>query len=134
MDETRGTSRRKLRGAVLFARLRHVSRAVAGATKKDTTMLVNSPRSQAIASLADSKVEPVPPGIPEPDKIFGIDVFGYAQMEARLPKDVCKSLKKTIETGTPLDPKVADVVAAAMKDWAMSKGATESGQMMPASS
>ena len=41
-----------------------------------------------------------------------------------MPKDVFKSLKKTIETGSTLDPKVADVVAAAMKDWAMSKGAT----------
>jgi glutamine synthetase len=45
-------------------------------------------------------------------------------MEARLPKDVFRSLKKTIEKGAVLDPKVADVVASAMKDWAMSKGAT----------
>jgi glutamine synthetase len=45
-------------------------------------------------------------------------------MEATLPKDVFKSLKKTIEKGAPLDPAVADVVATAMKDWAMKKGAT----------
>jgi glutamine synthetase len=45
-------------------------------------------------------------------------------MKARLPKPIFKSLKKTIETGAALDPKVADVVAAAMKSWAMAKGAT----------
>src|SRR5688572_27182361 len=87
-------------------------------------MLSNSQRSNAIASLAEAKAEPTPLGLPDAEKLFGSDVFGYAQMEARLPKDVCKSLKKTIETGSPLDPKIADVVAAAMKDWAMAKGAT----------
>ncbi len=87
-------------------------------------MLSNSQRKKTIASLAATKVAPVPPGLPDAEKVFGVDVFGYAQMEARLPKDVFKSVKKTIETGAALDPKVADVVAAAMTDWAMSKGAT----------
>jgi glutamine synthetase len=45
-------------------------------------------------------------------------------MKNHLPKEVFRSLKKTIETGHHLDPKIADVVAAAMKDWALSKGAT----------
>ena len=45
-------------------------------------------------------------------------------MKAQLPKEIFKSLKKTIDSGTPLDPKVADVVAAAMKAWALGKGAT----------
>ena len=45
-------------------------------------------------------------------------------MKARLPKEVFKSLKKTIDTGAKLDPAGADVVAAAIKDWAISKGAT----------
>ncbi len=45
-------------------------------------------------------------------------------MKARLPKPIFKSLMATIESGKPLDPTVADVVAAAMKDWAISKGAT----------
>jgi glutamine synthetase len=87
-------------------------------------MLSNTQRMNAIASLAEAKAEPTPLGLPDAEKLFGSDVFGYAQMEARLPKDVCKSLKKTIETGAPLDPKIADVVAAALKDWAMAKGAT----------
>jgi glutamine synthetase len=55
---------------------------------------------------------------------FGSNVFGLSAMKAHLPKEVFRSLKRTIETGQALDPKIADVVAAAMKDWALSKGAT----------
>lgn len=55
---------------------------------------------------------------------FGSMVFGEAVMKERLPKDVYKSLKKTIKEGTPLDQHIANVVANAMKDWALSKGAT----------
>ena len=57
-------------------------------------------------------------------KIFGANVFGIPAMKAHLPKDVFKSLKRTIDSGQTLDPKLADVVAAAMKDWALLKGAT----------
>jgi glutamine synthetase len=84
----------------------------------------NTSRQTAVSSLASQRAVAVSGGLLEPEKVFGTDVFGYTTMEARLPKDVFKSLKKTIETGATLDPKVADVVAAAMKDWAMSKGAT----------
>ncbi|MDH3585057.1 MAG: glutamine synthetase III [Phycisphaerae bacterium] len=56
--------------------------------------------------------------------LFGANVFGKAQMKNRLPKDIYKSLVKTIETGAKLDASTADVVAAAMKDWAIEKGAT----------
>src|SRR5206468_6949551 len=45
-------------------------------------------------------------------------------MRQRLPKEVYRSLLRTIDHGEPLDPAVADVVAAAMKDWALEKGAT----------
>jgi glutamine synthetase len=56
--------------------------------------------------------------------LFGSNVFGLSTMKAHLPKDVFKSLKRTIDSGHTLDPKIADVVASAMKDWALSKGAT----------
>jgi glutamine synthetase len=56
--------------------------------------------------------------------LFGSNVFGLGTMKATLPKEVFRSLKRTIESGSPLDPRVADVVAAAMKAWALSKGAT----------
>lgn len=56
--------------------------------------------------------------------IFGSNVFNDAVMKERLPKATYKALKKTIESGLPLDPAIADVVANAMKDWAVEKGAT----------
>ncbi len=56
--------------------------------------------------------------------LFGTNVFSLATMKAQLPKEVFRSVKRTVEAGTALDPRVADVVAAAMKAWALSKGAT----------
>jgi glutamine synthetase len=57
-------------------------------------------------------------------EIFGSNVFNDKVMKQRLPKEVYKALRKTIQQGTPLRPDVADVVANAMKDWAIEKGAT----------
>ncbi len=57
-------------------------------------------------------------------EIFGKNVFNDAAMKERLPKSVYKKLKYTIESGTDLDPSIADVVAHAMKDWAIERGAT----------
>ncbi len=59
--------------------------------------------------------------IPE---MFGSLVFNREVMKERLPEDVYKSLKHTIQRGEDLDITVANVVAEAMKDWAIEKGAT----------
>ncbi len=58
------------------------------------------------------------------NEIFGSLVFDERTMKAVLPAKVFASLKKTIDEDTPLDPSVADVVAQAMKEWAVAKGAT----------
>ena len=58
------------------------------------------------------------------NEIFASNVFSDAVMKERLPKATYKALKKTIEKGTALEPEVADIVASAMKDWAVEKGAT----------
>jgi glutamine synthetase len=63
-------------------------------------------------------------GLDRVDEIFGADVFSRRVMRQRLPKNVFKSLCRTIDQGSALDPLVADVVAAAMKDWAIENGAT----------
>ena len=55
---------------------------------------------------------------------FGQNVFNLSVMRERLPKETFKSLESTIKDGTPLDAGVAEVVANAMKDWAIEKGAT----------
>lgn len=57
-------------------------------------------------------------------EIFGSMVFDDATMEARLPKETYKALQRTIKDGRHLDLSVANVVANAMKDWAIEKGAT----------
>ena len=59
--------------------------------------------------------------IPE---IFGCRVFNDDIMRARLPKDVYKSLTKTMATGKEIDASIADCVANAMKDWAIENGAS----------
>ena len=56
--------------------------------------------------------------------IFGENVFNETVMKARLPKETYKQLMRTIEGGEKLDPSVANIVANAMKDWALEKGAT----------
>src|SRR5262245_44962691 len=56
--------------------------------------------------------------------LFGDNVFSEAVQRERLPKPIFKALQKTIKQGAPLDPSIADSVAAAMKDWAVEKGAT----------
>ena len=56
--------------------------------------------------------------------IFGEDVFSDTVMQQRLPKKVYRELRKTIDEGKELDSVIAEVVAEAMKDWAVERGAT----------
>ena len=55
---------------------------------------------------------------------FGCRVFNDEVMKERLPDGVYRSIAATIATGSELDPGIADVVAAAMQDWAIEQGAT----------
>ena len=57
-------------------------------------------------------------------EVFGENVFNLQAMQERLPRDVFRSLKKTIDEGKPLDSSIAGAVAHAMKEWAVEKGAT----------
>ena len=83
-------------------------------------------RSKAIAQVG--RTRPLDKNINyvrEPvQEIFGSLVFDQRQMAARLPKDIFKSLQRTIREGKALDISVADVVANAMKEWAVEMGAT----------
>jgi len=58
------------------------------------------------------------------NQVFGASVFSPAVQRQRLPADVFKRLQETLDEGQSLDPELADSVAAAMKEWAMEKGAT----------
>jgi glutamine synthetase len=80
-------------------------------------------RTQAIYQITDR--EPIPVGPPSRlEDLWAVDVFSLNKMKQCLPKAVFKSLKKTIEAGEQLDISIADTVASAMKDWAISKGAS----------
>jgi glutamine synthetase len=87
-------------------------------------MTGNSVRKQAVADIASQAVAPFVTIEESPDALFASNVFSLSAMKAKLPKDVFKSLKKTIDKGEPLNPAFADVVASAMREWAMAKGAT----------
>ena len=57
-------------------------------------------------------------------ELFGCDVFNEATMRQRLSAETFDAWKHCIQTGTPLDLPVANDIAAAMRDWAVEKGAT----------
>ena len=80
-------------------------------------------RNQAIYEINNR--EPIPVGPPSRlEDIWAADVFSLSKMKQCLPKPVFKSLKKTIQAGEQLDVSIADIVASAMKDWAIAKGAS----------
>ncbi len=82
----------------------------------------NESRFQAICQITDREL--LPPKTPSRlEEMWATDVFSLNKMQACLPKDVFKAIKKTIQSGGKLDVSVAGTVAAAMKDWAISKGA-----------
>ena len=62
--------------------------------------------------------------MPNVQELFGSMVFNQRVMQELLPKDTFKALKKTLDDGTPLELEIANQVAYAMKEWAISKGAT----------
>jgi len=85
-----------------------------------------SARMAAIAAVTNYRPSAPPMNFMETPahELFASNVFSRAEMKERLPKSVYKAVMRTIESGSPLDPAVADVVAVAMKDWAIEKGAT----------
>ncbi|CAN5810264.1 glutamine synthetase III [soil metagenome] len=85
----------------------------------------NAARLQAIEQVKDHQSPATFFSVDDaPGEAFGVNVFTKATMQKRLPKPVFKSVMATIEQSKPLDPAVADIVASAMKDWALEKGAT----------
>ncbi len=81
-------------------------------------------RLNAISAVITHKPGHAPLDMTKFTDTFGCNVFNQKVMRERLPKAVFKSLKKTIDMGEKLDPSVADIVATAMKDWAIERGAT----------
>ena len=83
-------------------------------------------RIHAINAIAERIPAPPPAALP-PDRsleTYGEDVFGEKEIRAFLPKSAAAKLLATVNDGKPLDPTIAADVAHAMKEWALSKGAT----------
>ncbi|MCA9949872.1 MAG: glutamine synthetase III [Anaerolineales bacterium] len=86
----------------------------------------NEARLKAISAVINYQPISAPLNFAETSTgdLFASNVFSTSVMKSRLPKAVYKSLLNTIEKGEKLDTSTADVVATAMKDWAIDKGAT----------
>ncbi len=89
-------------------------------------MPANIARNNAIQAITNYRSSHAPLNFVEtkPQDFYGCNVFNDKVMRERLPRAIYKSLRKTIDLGERMDPSIADSVAAAMKDWAMEKGAT----------
>jgi glutamine synthetase len=89
---------------------------------KKVTMSGNKSRIQAIHQITNREIKAfnTPKRL---EDMWAKDVFTLSKMQECLPKTIFKSLKKTIQAGETLDVSIADVVATAMRDWAISKKA-----------
>jgi glutamine synthetase len=85
----------------------------------------SNPRHQAIVAAYSWRQPPRTATTPlRVTEFFGKDVFGRQTMEQRLPKNIMKAFIETIERGERMTTQVADVIATAMKEWALENGAT----------
>src|SRR3989338_4799735 len=80
--------------------------------------------SRVVGSNGDRTMKDRPTKDSNITRLFGSNVFSDRAMKERLPKDTYRALRETIDRGAPLTLEVANVVANAMKDWAIEKGAT----------
>ena len=84
----------------------------------------NPSRSRAVEAIAEITTPAPQPPRPAALTDYGADVFNAEAMRRYLPKSTCEKLLATIERGEALDPAIAGDVAHAMKEWALSRGAT----------
>src|SRR5438445_3455934 len=86
-----------------------------------SSALQNATKSIIEWGLANGKAHGARPSATE---IFGSLTFGEDAQRRRLPRDVYEALRRTVTHGEPLDASSADIIAAALKDWAVDAGAT----------
>ena len=118
---------RKARKAVsTVIRKNSKSKGTYAAGNNGSSATAGSARAAAIAAVTNYR-----PSSPPLDfrhtptgELFNANVFSKAVMKQRLPKPIYKTVIRTIDSGEKLDCSIADVVASAMKDWAIEKGAT----------
>ncbi|HYP04161.1 MAG TPA: glutamine synthetase III, partial [Cyanobium sp.] len=82
-----------------------------------------SPQRFAALQQIQQRTPVATPPIQSLDELWCSDVFTLDKMKAALPKEIYKSVQRTIKEGSKLDVSVANVVAQAMKEWATTRGA-----------
>lgn len=87
-------------------------------------IMSNAVRRKAISAIAGRPARNYTVMAENGTEIYGEDVFNLSRMRESLPKNVYKKLLATIKSGEPLDPVIADDVANAIRQWAISRGAT----------
>ena len=87
-------------------------------------IMSNAVRRKAISAIAGRPARNYAVMAESETEIYGEDVFNLSRMRESLPKNVYKKLLATIKAGEPLDPVIADDVANAIRQWAISRGAT----------
>src|SRR5688572_483578 len=88
------------------------------------TSMGASARFHALATVSARNARTTLTGGESQSELWGADTFGQTEMKARLPKDVYTKLQDTALSGKPLEQSIAPAVAHAMKEWALSHGAT----------
>lgn len=84
----------------------------------------SSPRNDARFAIANAHYVEAPHSSNKPSQLYGRDVFSMRAMRERLPKEVYTRLQQVMQQGEPLAEGDADIIASAMKDWAIEQGAT----------
>jgi len=89
-------------------------------------MALSNVRQEAVRAIASAnhKLNRVDFKTTHVKDLYASNVFNEEVQRQRLPKTAFKALQRTIRQGEPLDPNAADAIAAAMKDWAIERGAT----------
>jgi glutamine synthetase len=96
-------------------------------SRKDETVMASPSASDAIRSISNwsaSAGRSVAPARSRAAEDFGSLTFNDEAQRARLPRDAYRALRRAVAQGEPLDPAVADIIASALKDWAVEHGAT----------
>jgi len=95
-------------------------------TRKGQDMSKSAARKQAIYTVLERqpRTTSIDYALTPVTDIFGLHVFSRSVMRTALPRNAYERFLKTLDEGEPLDPSLADIIANAMKDWALAKGAT----------
>src|SRR5262249_61850969 len=105
----------------------HIGSAIIS-VRKDISRMGSASSAEAIRSIAKWSSAPRSTPARKATEEFGSLTFNEEVQRARLPKDVYRALRRAVAQGEPLDPSLGDIVASALKEWAVWHGAYHTTQ------